>query len=78
LRSPYPEKTFTIDASANPNLNPYIQDVKLNGQDHAQNWIPFKDISGGGELQFSLGATPNKSWGIGTKEAPPSLSEEQH
>jgi predicted alpha-1,2-mannosidase len=77
LSSPYPEKTFTIQTSANPEANPYIQNVKVNGSARDQNWIPFGDISAGGDLQFSLGPQPDKSWGSATNDAPPSLSEEQ-
>ncbi len=77
LQAPYTGKTFTIETSPNPESTPYIQSVKLNGNEHAQNWIPFGDISAGGTLQFALGATPNKSWGSAASDAPPSLSEEQ-
>ena len=75
LRAPYPEKTFTIEASPESKDNPYIQRVRLNGQDRHQNWIPFGAISSGGELQFTLGPNPNRSWGSAAEDAPPSLSE---
>jgi predicted alpha-1,2-mannosidase len=77
LRSPYSDKTFTIEASSNPEANAYVQGVKLNGQDRAENWIPFGDITAGGNLQFSLGLKPDKSWGSAASDAPPSLSKEQ-
>ena len=52
-----------------------MQDVKLNGQDHARNWIKFGDISAGGNLQFELGPEPDKAWGLAPQDAPLSLSE---
>jgi putative alpha-1,2-mannosidase len=77
LRAPYQGKTFTIEAPADAEAKPYIQSVKLNGQDHRQNWIGFSNISAGSELQFALGPKPNKSWGSAPNDAPPSLSEPQ-
>ena len=77
LEAPYSGKTFTIQASPNPQDNEYIQDVKLNGQSHSKNWISFQDISKGGSLDFTLGSTPDKSWGAAPADAPPSLSNEK-
>ena len=77
LREPYPGKTFTIEASPEPATNAYIQGVKLDGQDHPQNWIKFGDITAGGQLQFTLGPNPGKSWGSAAEDAPPSLGEAQ-
>jgi putative alpha-1,2-mannosidase len=75
LQAPYSGNKFTIQASENPGTTPYIQSVKLNGQDHSQNWITFGDMTAGGELQFALGAEPDKSWGSTAQDAPPSLSK---
>jgi len=75
LQPPYPGRTFTIETSANPEANPYIQDVKLNGQAHDRNWISFQDMSGGGALHFKLGSQPNRAWGSAAEDAPPSLSD---
>ena len=70
LQAPYPGKTFTIGTSADPEAKPYIQSVQLNGNDHTKNWITFGDMSGGGHLQFMLGAEPNKSWGSAAEGRP--------
>jgi predicted alpha-1,2-mannosidase len=75
LQAPYSGKTFTIATTPDPEAKPYIQSVKLNGNDHTQNWITFEDMTGGGQLQFVLAAEPDKSWGSAAKDAPPSLSE---
>jgi predicted alpha-1,2-mannosidase len=76
LSAPYKGKTFTIEASPDPQNMPYIQGVQLNGVAHAKNWIKFQDISDGGSIRFKLGESPNQSWGAGSEDAPPSLSEE--
>ncbi len=76
LHAPYAGKWFTIEATEDPETKPYIQNVKLNGP-HRQDWIPFEAITTGGELQFTLGSKPDKSWGSAANDAPPSLSEAQ-
>jgi len=75
LHAPYAGKVFTIEAGRDPETNPYIQSVKLNGQAHEHNWIPFGAIAGGGTLQYTLGANPNHTWGTAPEDAPPSLSQ---
>jgi predicted alpha-1,2-mannosidase len=77
LHTPYRGRTFTIETSENPETTPYIQSVKLNGHIHPRNWISFREISDGGVLRVSLGADPNRSWGSGAKDIPPSLSDAQ-
>jgi predicted alpha-1,2-mannosidase len=76
LHAPYAGKTFTIEASNDPEANPYIQNVQLDGNTHARNWVSFRDISAGGNLHFDLGANPNHEWGSAAQDAPPSLSQE--
>ena len=75
LQAPYPGKAFTVETSANPDTNPYIQSVTLNGLRHTHNWIAFQDIRTGGALHFTLGAEPNRAWGSAPGDAPPSLSD---
>ncbi len=57
-------KTFTIKALNNSKENIYIQSVKLNGQDYKEYYIPFEEIANGGVLEFTMGNTPSKTWGI--------------
>ena len=76
LSAPYKGKTFTIEASPDPQNLTYIQSVQLNDAAHAQNWITFQTISDGGSIRFKLGESPNPSWGAAKEDAPPSLSEE--
>ena len=77
LKAPYKGKTFTIEASPNPQASPYIQSVRLNGRAHEQNWISFDAMSHGGTLHFTLGSNPNHAWGAAPADAPPSLSNLQ-
>lgn len=57
-------KTFTIIANNNSAKNVYIQGAKLNGKSYNKCYIDYKDIAAGGTLELSMGATPNKNWGI--------------
>lgn len=75
LQAPYPGKSFTIETSGTSESAPYIQDVTLNGRKHTRNWISFEDISAGGTMRFTVGSEPNRAWGSGADDAPPSLSD---
>ncbi|MCI1780033.1 MAG: GH92 family glycosyl hydrolase [Bacteroidales bacterium] len=48
-------KTFTIKAINNSPENILIKKVTLNGRDYDKNYIGFKDIVAGGELDFYMG-----------------------
>jgi len=41
----------------------YIQDLKLNGHNYDSTWLPYDYIKDGAVLDFTLGTTPNTSWG---------------
>ncbi|HEV2576257.1 MAG TPA: GH92 family glycosyl hydrolase [Acidobacteriaceae bacterium] len=75
LQQPYSGKSFTIEAEGNPEADPYIQRVQLNGKSRSQNWISFQSIAAGGTLRVTAGAKPNHSWGSAPSDAPPSLSD---
>jgi predicted alpha-1,2-mannosidase len=75
LHAPYLGTTFTTTTTENPGTTPYIQHVSLNGREYTRNWIAFHDISTGGTLRFTLGATRSKQWGSAAEDAPPSLSD---
>ncbi len=69
-------KKFIINASGNDKQNVYIQSATLNGQVYTHNWIQYKDINNGGELNFEMGNHPNKKRGIQKEDMPYSLSNE--
>lgn len=77
LHDPYQGKTFSIETSPDPGSKPYIQDVTLNGRKYTHSWISFQDIRAGGTLRFTMASEPNRVWGTGVNDAPPSLSDEK-
>jgi predicted alpha-1,2-mannosidase len=77
LRPPYFGREFTIETAPQPATHPYIQKVSLDGRTVSRDWVRFADLTRGGELLFTLGRQPNRSWGAAPADAPPSLSEQQ-
>jgi predicted alpha-1,2-mannosidase len=68
-------KTFTIEALNNSTENKYIQSATLNGKPISRTWITQKEITDGGSLIFRMGPEPDKKWGTGPEDAPPSMSK---
>ncbi|MWW25695.1 GH92 family glycosyl hydrolase [Algibacter lectus] len=62
-------KSFTIEAEHVSAENIYIQSATLNGSPFNQSLISHKTLLEGGTLHFTMGNTPNKSWGINTNNA---------
>ena len=58
------EISFTIKAENVSDENMYIQSATLNGKEFKRILISHKEIIQGGILQFIMGNTPNKNWGI--------------
>ena len=58
------EISFTIKAENFSDENKYIQSATLNGKEFKRTSISHKEIIQGGILQFIMGDTPNKNWGI--------------
>jgi predicted alpha-1,2-mannosidase len=69
-------KSVTISAPENNHENKYIQKAYLNGKPYSKNFISHKDLMQGAEIKFEMGASPNKSRGIGKDDVPYSLSTE--
>ena len=67
-------KTFTIETQNNSAANKYIQSVTLNGKPMTKTWLSHKEITDGGTLIFKMGPNPNKGWGSGKNDVPPSMS----
>lgn len=67
-------KMFTVLAENNSRENQYIQSAKLNGKPITRTWILHQEIMNGGVLEFQMGPQPNKKWGAGKNDAPPSMS----
>jgi predicted alpha-1,2-mannosidase len=52
----------------------YVQSFTLNGEPQQRAWFEHQQIAGGGTLVFDLAGTPNKSFAVEEKYAPPSLT----
>ncbi|MEO7430945.1 MAG: GH92 family glycosyl hydrolase [Dokdonella sp.] len=67
-------KHFTIRADQLDDAHPYIASVTLDGKALERSFIRHNEIMAGGELQFVMGATPNKTWASGRSARPYSMS----
>ncbi|MGG7606180.1 GH92 family glycosyl hydrolase [Massilia sp. BKSP1R2A-1] len=56
-------KRFTIRADGLSEANRYIGRATLNGKPLTRSFLRHEDITAGGELVFTMQATPNKDWG---------------
>lgn len=56
-------KRFTVRARNLSQDNRYVGHVTLNGKPLARTFLKHEDISAGGELVFTMQATPDKGWG---------------
>lgn len=53
--------------------SPYVQSLKVNGMTTTKTWLPESFVMHGGTLEFELNAEPNKHWGTGAEDVPPSF-----
>lgn len=69
-------KRITISApdASNGDL-PYIQGLSIDGQATENTWLPESIVTTGGNVSFSLSATPEPTWGTAESSAPPSFGE---
>jgi len=56
-------KRFTIRAEGLSEANRYVGRVQLNGKPLARSFLRHDDLTAGGELVFTMQATPIKEWG---------------
>jgi predicted alpha-1,2-mannosidase len=59
----YPGESIYINIKGNGAGNPYIQSVKLNGQDINSQFIDFRTLVKGATLDLVMGSSPNRNWG---------------
>jgi putative alpha-1,2-mannosidase len=64
---------INISAPAAARGRPYMYALRLNGQDYASPWIPWRALAAGADLKFVVGQWPNASWGNQAGGAPPSF-----
>lgn len=66
-------KVFEIEAPNASSVNKYIQSATLNGKPLNRPWFSHDDIKNGGKLTLVMERHPNKQWGAGENDAPPSV-----
>jgi predicted alpha-1,2-mannosidase len=67
-------KRFTVKADGLSDARPYVGTVTLNGQPLARSFVRDEEIRAGGELVFTMSATPNKTWATRAKDRPMSMT----
>jgi predicted alpha-1,2-mannosidase len=67
-------KRFNIVAENFGSAHPYVGSVSLNGKPLSRSAIRHEDITAGGELRFTMQATPNKTWATSIDARPYSMS----
>ncbi len=67
-------KRFTVRTQGLSDTHPYVARVTLNGKPLDRVFLRDAEIRSGGELVFTMGATPNKTWGAKADARPYSLT----
>ncbi len=67
-------KRFSVVADGLSDANAYVGTVTLNGKPLARSYITDAEIRAGGELRFTMQATPNKAWATGAEARPYSMT----
>lgn len=63
----------SVKISGGSESNPYVQQLKVNGKNWNSTWVPYAELSKGGELKFTLSGNPQPDWGTG--QEPPSFDK---
>jgi predicted alpha-1,2-mannosidase len=70
-------KQIIINAPANSDSKRYVGALKVNGKAYTHNWLDHKALLQGAVLDFDMRATPNTQRGVGSADAPYSLSTDR-
>ncbi|WP_424529486.1 GH92 family glycosyl hydrolase [Sphaerisporangium viridialbum] len=65
----------SIEINAPGSAARYVQTLKVNGVRTTKAWLPESFATGGGRLDFTLGTTPNTTFGAGVNDVPPSFND---
>ena len=68
-------KRFTVIADGLSATNRYVAGATLNGAALERSYIRDEEVRAGGELRFTMSASPNKLWGSGEAARPFSMSK---
>jgi len=66
-------KILKIRAKRASPKDAYIQSISFNGKPHHKLWFSHAEISGGADIEFTMGSQPNPQFGSGEGAAPPSM-----
>jgi predicted alpha-1,2-mannosidase len=66
-------RLIQINAPGAGDAHPYTQSLRVNGQSTTHTYLTLPSRPGVTRLDFSVGGQPNKSWGTGAQDAPPSF-----
>lgn len=61
-------RAFTVNAKGVSADDYYVQSASLNGSAYGNTWVDYRDITKGGSLDFTMGATASK-WGADSADA---------
>ena len=67
-------KRFIVVTEGLSDAHPYVGTVTLNGKPLNRGYITHADIEAGGELRFTMSATPNTSWATAKADRPFSMT----
>ena len=68
-----PGGTLVIHAHGAATDTPYIAALAVDGKESTRPWLPARFVTKGGVLDFTLSKAPNKMWGAGPNDVPPSF-----
>jgi predicted alpha-1,2-mannosidase len=68
--------TFVIDAVNNSKENLFVKNIQLNGKEWDKNYITHETLLKGGELNFNMTNTPNKTRGTKKESYPYSMEND--
>ena len=67
-------KRFAVVADGLSDTDRYVGAVALNGRPLARSYLNDAEIRGGGELRFTMSATPNRAWAAAKSARPFSMT----
>jgi predicted alpha-1,2-mannosidase len=68
-------QSITIKAPGASADTYYVQSLKVNGSASDRAWLPESFVAKGGTLDYTLGSSPNTTWGSAPADAPPSFRQ---
>ncbi|WP_307783565.1 GH92 family glycosyl hydrolase [Streptomyces spinoverrucosus] len=66
-------RSITIKAPGADTDTRYVHALKVNGTPSSRAWLPESFVRDGGTLDYTLGDTPDRTWGAAPEDAPPSF-----